>query len=99
MSFNFGDTDFKFPNAAYTPVSKAPADCIVDSSIYGAICDKRVSSHFFAGDSGGETTVQPLKPAPNAPMCIIMEPSRELAEQTYAQIEKFRKHLGKPEIG
>ncbi|KAL5021790.1 hypothetical protein ScPMuIL_000945 [Solemya velum] len=38
------------------------------------------------------------KPAPNAPQAIIIEPSRELAEQTYAQIKKFKTHLSNPAI-
>lgn len=36
------------------------------------------------------------KPSPNAPQAIIIEPSRELAEQTYNQIEKFRVHISNP---
>lgn len=35
---------------------------------------------------------------PNAPLCLIMEPSRELAEQTHNQICKFSKHLDSPKI-
>ena len=31
---------------------------------------------------------------PNAPFALIIEPSRELAEQTHSQIQKFKKHLG-----
>ena len=31
----------------------------------------------------------------NAPQALIIEPSRELAEQTYNQIRLFKKHLGK----
>jgi ATP-dependent RNA helicase DDX1 len=34
-----------------------------------------------------------LKPKPNAPQAIIIEPSRELAEQTFQQLEKFKKYL------
>jgi ATP-dependent RNA helicase DDX1 len=36
--------------------------------------------------------------APNAPMCIILEPTRELAEQTHNQINKFKKYLDTPKI-
>lgn len=35
---------------------------------------------------------------PNAPQAIILEPSRELAEQTYNQIEKFKKYLKEPNV-
>lgn len=34
----------------------------------------------------------------NAPLCIILEPTKELAQQTYDQIEKFKKYLPAPEI-
>jgi superfamily II DNA/RNA helicase len=40
----------------------------------------------------------PSTPKKNAPMCIIIEPTRELAEQTHAQIEKFSKYLDSPSI-
>ncbi|PVD20486.1 hypothetical protein C0Q70_18642 [Pomacea canaliculata] len=38
------------------------------------------------------------KPAPNAPQAIIIEPSRELAEQTCVQLQKFKKHLKNPTV-
>lgn len=28
-----------------------------------------------------------------SPMCVILEPTKELAEQTYQQMEKFKKNL------
>lgn len=37
-------------------------------------------------------------PLPNAPQAIIIEPSRELAEQTFNQIEKFKKFLDSPNV-
>ena len=37
-------------------------------------------------------------PRPNAPQAIIIEPSRELAEQTYQQLEKFGKYLKDPSV-
>lgn len=43
-------------------------------------------------------TQQTLQPKPNAPQAIIIEPSRELAEQTLSQIQKFKKHLKDPII-
>ena len=38
------------------------------------------------------------KPAPNAPQAIIIEPSRELADQTFTQIQKFKVHLSNPSV-
>ena len=34
----------------------------------------------------------------NAPQALIIEPSRELAEQTFDQIKLFKKHLGSPNV-
>ncbi|XP_014244665.1 ATP-dependent RNA helicase Ddx1 [Cimex lectularius] len=39
-----------------------------------------------------------LKKVNNAPQALIIEPSRELAEQTYQQIIKFKKYLDKPNV-
>ncbi|KAL3860216.1 hypothetical protein ACJMK2_010372 [Sinanodonta woodiana] len=43
-------------------------------------------------------SVANAKPAPNAPQAIIIEPSRELAEQTLNQLEKFKVHLASPPV-
>ncbi|GFO46712.1 ATP-dependent RNA helicase ddx1, partial [Plakobranchus ocellatus] len=37
-------------------------------------------------------------PASNAPQAIIIEPSRELAEQTLTQLQKFKKYISNPEV-
>nr|AAC47309.1 DEAD-box protein [Drosophila melanogaster] len=54
--------------------------------------------HSKANPITGPDSWSTAKPAPNAPQAIIMEPSRELAEQTYNQIEKFKYHLSNPEV-
>ncbi|THD25306.1 ATP-dependent RNA helicase DDX1 [Fasciola hepatica] len=46
----------------------------------------------FSGASSGSALVQ----KPNAPLALIIEPSRELAEQTYEQIRKFKRYLKDP---
>lgn len=49
--------------------------------------------------NGGNATITTKKHAePNAPACIIIEPTKELAEQTNTQIETFKKYLEKPSI-
>lgn len=47
--------------------------------------------------SGGSSTASSHKQK-NAPQAIIIEPSRELAEQTYNQIQMFKKHVENPQI-
>ena len=44
--------------------------------------------------SGGDVAVRKLEA--NAPQAIIIEPSRELAEQTLNQLQMFKKHLEQP---
>ncbi|WAR11389.1 DDX1-like protein, partial [Mya arenaria] len=60
------------------------------TALFKAPKDSTVESK-IAG--GGAATA---KPAPNAPQAIIIEPSRELAEQTLTQIQKFKTHLENP---
>ncbi|KFD57405.1 hypothetical protein M514_01508 [Trichuris suis] len=82
VKFNFGSEPF---------VHEAPAG-------YVGLCEApkefTVDSHIHGG-SGAEGS---LKPKPNAPMCLIIEPSRELAEQTDAQMAKFKKYLENPVV-
>ena len=42
--------------------------------------------------------VCPPKRALNAPLAIIIEPSKELAEQTLKQVQIFKKYLKSPSI-
>ena len=65
---------------------------------YVAVCqaDKdKVKINPFASQSAQP---EDLQPKPNAPQAIIIEPSRELAEQTFQQLEKFKKYLKDPNI-
>ncbi|KAK3085895.1 hypothetical protein FSP39_010136 [Pinctada imbricata] len=58
---------------------------------------KAPKDHFINSKIVGSGTIN-SKPAPNAPQAIIIEPSRELAEQTYTQIKKFNVHLSNPSV-
>ncbi|XP_023300503.2 ATP-dependent RNA helicase Ddx1 [Lucilia cuprina] len=82
MAFNFGRTELKYP----------PKNGFVAVSQAGAQHSK---ANPLASPS---TNAAANKPAPNAPQAIIIEPSRELAEQTYNQIEKFKIHLSNPNV-
>ncbi|XP_077865000.1 uncharacterized protein LOC102800875 [Saccoglossus kowalevskii] len=46
----------------------------------------------------GNQQVASSKVEPNAPKAIIIEPSRELAEQTLTQIQNFKKYLKEPNV-
>jgi ATP-dependent RNA helicase DDX1 len=82
MAFNFGAEPFKFP----LPQGYVP--------IKSAPSEKAVVNS-NSGDGGGESTVKIIN---NAPQAIIIEPSRELAEQTSNQIKNFKKYLESPQI-
>lgn len=80
MAFNFGAQPFKHPPPNdYVAVSSAPKESIKHNS---------VSSNQNQSKEGD-------KPTNNAPQAIIIEPSRELAEQTYNQIQKVNENLNK----
>lgn len=84
MSFNFGNTvDFKHtPGNGYVAISKADGN--------------KFKANPLASASGAQEI--DFIPKPNAPQAIIIEPSRELAEQTLQQIVKFKKFLKDPVI-
>lgn len=73
MSFNFGAQPFKFPPPqGYIAVCEAPKEQVKINPVNGSKAQTKVD----------------LKPPNNAPQAIVIEPSRELAEQTYNQIQK-----------
>ncbi|KAK0178658.1 hypothetical protein PV327_007531 [Microctonus hyperodae] len=82
MTFNFGDQPFK-----YGP----PNDYLSVSSASSEYVKDNDVNHVSGGMSN-------IKPRTGAPQAIIIEPSRELAEQTYRQLEKFKVHIKNPEI-
>ncbi|KAF5296130.1 hypothetical protein FQR65_LT10300 [Abscondita terminalis] len=82
MAFNFGDKPFKYN----LPNGYKPINSISkDKEIVNT------NGQSAAGDT-------PQKKINNAPQAIILEPSRELAEQTCEQIRKFKKYLEAPKI-
>lgn len=83
MLFNFGATDFKF---------KLPNNYVA--------LTKSATQNIFANPKANASgsAKEEFKTKPNAPQAIILEPSRELAEQTLKQITKFKKYLKDPII-
>jgi len=82
MLFNFGDTPWKFP-----PQSK-------DFIGFAAVDPKST----VPNDKTGGGAVEEKKIVNNAPQAIIIEPSRELAEQTLKQLQQFKTHLNPPAV-
>ncbi|XP_030375469.1 ATP-dependent RNA helicase Ddx1 [Scaptodrosophila lebanonensis] len=82
MLFNFGKSEFKYP----------PGNGFL------AVCQAGADHTKANPLANPSTNTAATKPAPNAPQAIIIEPSRELAEQTYNQIEKFKLYLTNPVV-
>lgn len=83
MSFNFGVTSFKHTvPKGFIAISKADSNKIVKNPL----------------STPDSLNAKDMQPKPNAPQAIIIEPSRELAEQTYNQIVKFKKYLKDPPV-
>ncbi|XP_074102391.1 ATP-dependent RNA helicase Ddx1 [Cotesia typhae] len=72
------------------------------SSNFGAQPFKHPPANNFVAVSAApkecQTEIADTKPSPNAPQALIIEPSRELAEQTFNQIQKFKKYLKDPMV-
>ncbi|XP_012232015.1 ATP-dependent RNA helicase Ddx1 [Linepithema humile] len=83
MAFNFGAQPFKHP---------PPNDYVAMSSV------PKESVKYNPVNSSQSQTSKSGKPTNNAPQAIVIEPSRELAEQTYNQIQKFKTHLMDPTV-
>ncbi|KAL3117863.1 hypothetical protein niasHT_006295 [Heterodera trifolii] len=89
LRLNFGQTPLRFPpKGDWVALCRAVPACQIDSPV-GTKGGQRT-------EGGGGDGSQARKP--NAPMCLIVEPTKELAQQTYDQIERFRKYLDKPKI-
>ncbi|OQV19902.1 ATP-dependent RNA helicase DDX1 [Hypsibius exemplaris] len=86
MKFNFGDEPFAFP----------PGNGWVGCA--AAHLDNTFITQSHQGGTGKGGDYGPKKILPNAPMAVIIEPTRELAEQAFKEIKHFRKYLENPSI-
>uniref|UniRef100_A0A914Z392 RNA helicase n=1 Tax=Panagrolaimus superbus TaxID=310955 RepID=A0A914Z392_9BILA len=82
LAMNFGGKPFAFP----------PKNGFVGIGDAPSECVKDSPRQGFA-----QGAVEEKRPA-NAPLCIILEPTKELAEQTHEQINLFAKKLSSPKI-
>lgn len=82
MELNFGESPFKF----------SPPSGYVAAS-------QAPSENTQNSPNGSNAKDSSLTNRPeNAPMCVIIEPTKELAHQTYNEIESFKKLLSNPSI-
>uniref|UniRef100_A0A0R3RJZ0 ATP-dependent RNA helicase n=1 Tax=Elaeophora elaphi TaxID=1147741 RepID=A0A0R3RJZ0_9BILA len=64
---------------------------------YVAVCKAAPGSTVISPNGSGAIESKKIM-EPNAPACIILEPTKELAEQTDAQLKTFKRFLKEPNI-
>ncbi|XP_018332939.1 ATP-dependent RNA helicase Ddx1 isoform X2 [Agrilus planipennis] len=83
IALNFGSTKFKYTlPTGFCPICSTPRDLTV------------INTNGYSSLDTNKST----KNAKNAPFAVIIEPSRELAEQTCSQVKNFKKYLENPKI-
>nr|CAB3236898.1 ATP-dependent RNA helicase DDX1-like [Phallusia mammillata] len=82
IQYNFGAEAFKYP----------PSDG------YVALAKAPVNCSVNSSATGGKSLAKQSRKDPNSPYAIIIEPSRELAEQTANIIKLLKKNISKPEL-
>ncbi|XP_048386374.1 ATP-dependent RNA helicase DDX1 [Stegostoma tigrinum] len=60
--------------------------------------DKAIDGHVVKSPHTGTAQVTQTKNLPNAPKALIIEPSRELAEQTLNNVKQFKKNISNPKL-
>jgi ATP-dependent RNA helicase DDX1 len=85
---NFGAVPFKFPPpAGYVAVDAAPAEVRMAGPGEGGSGSGGAGAN--GGKGGGET---------NGPVCLVLEPARDLAEQTYKAFVDMSKYVASPSV-
>uniref|UniRef100_A0A803JJS7 ATP-dependent RNA helicase n=1 Tax=Xenopus tropicalis TaxID=8364 RepID=A0A803JJS7_XENTR len=59
---------------------------------------KAPDGHVVKSQNTGSAQVSQAKNLPNAPKALIIEPSRELAEQTLNNVKQFKKYVDSPKL-
>ncbi|XP_073481453.1 ATP-dependent RNA helicase DDX1 [Aquarana catesbeiana] len=59
---------------------------------------KAPDGHVVKSQNAGSAQVSQAKNLPNAPKALIIEPSRELAEQTLNNVKQFKKYVDNPKL-
>lgn len=87
MAFNFGQTPFRFP---------PPPGFVGLANVTGN--ENKAVNPLASNTPTGPQVVKAVAADKKSPQAIIIEPSRELAEQTFTQITKFKKFMKDPVI-
>ncbi|KAI1708674.1 DEAD/DEAH box helicase domain-containing protein [Ditylenchus destructor] len=82
LRLNFGEEPFKF----------------LPKNGFMAIINAPSDCVRDSDQNANATEQRQTKRAQNAPMCVILEPTKELAQQTDDQIQRFKKFLDTPKI-
>ncbi|CAG5928137.1 unnamed protein product [Menidia menidia] len=60
--------------------------------------DKAADAHTVKSPQTGTAKVSQVKASSNAPKALIIEPSKELAEQTLNNVKQFKKYVDNPKV-
>lgn len=105
MRFNFGDTPMKHLPSGYTPLAKTKT--LVPFQGTCNTTNNTVTNYFLSRSFNDPFSSSLLaQPTPKltdgkkkqVPMALILEPARELAQQTHENIKLFKKHLPTPKL-
>lgn len=90
LKVNFGATPFRFsPPSGYTGLASLPRECLVGGG-------SGIGVGGGGGDGGGGGG---KKSGSVHPVCLILEPARDLALQTGKQVEELKRFVESPSIG
>ena len=100
MQFNFGDTPLKHLPSGYTPLSKA--NRLIQFQGYNIL---KIHGNNIINLTPSFPHLAPAAAKPSdgkkkqhVPMALIIEPARELAQQTFENIKLFKKFLPTPKL-
>lgn len=94
LKANFGATPFKFePPTGYTGLALLPKECLVGGGAGIGGGGGGAGSGSPSGGGGGKRS------GAVHPVCLILEPARDLALQTGKQVEELKRFVESPSIG
>uniref|UniRef100_A0AAR2JDG3 ATP-dependent RNA helicase n=1 Tax=Pygocentrus nattereri TaxID=42514 RepID=A0AAR2JDG3_PYGNA len=90
FSFNDQNAELKF-NFGAEPFKNAPKEGF-------KALDQAPDGHVVKTTQTGSATVSQVKSSSSAPKALIIEPSKELAEQTLNNVNQFKKYVDNPKL-
>ncbi len=103
INFNFGEKSFAFPPVSTNYVNSTFIHSLKIKNLnktndYVGIAQASKENLIISQKSSGAINRGAIKREINAPLALIIEPSKELAEQTLKQIQIFKQYLKNPNV-